>query len=678
MNKTKQLFFLLLILLTGAALRLHFFTGFIGSDDIGHCHAAYKLMTGDFNFTSLIHTAEAYFRFGVNIPTAVFFRIFGANEAAAILFPLFCSLGSILLMFYFTRMLADEYAGLFAAFLMALNPLDIIYSTILLPDVPLAFFQACSVFLFFAAHRQASYRNEKLYFFFSGLLLGYCWMIKETGFQIVILYGLCFLYQLFRKKLRKTYALIALGLLPIIFFEAFFVRLLTGQAFSRFTARMASQRYQIELAPLLYERFKFFDKLVFWVKKLLLSNILNVFLSFGVIAAVVYALKKRKKEDYFVVLWLLVLGLVFIFSIHVTYSFQPRRIIPLFFPAILLITTALFHLRFFSPKRTKYIILCLFILATLYPGAALVFGYKRDALSNTRQIKEFFDQRKWDKPVWVDLRTAKILYLFNQFKWNEAIYIYPDGAYLRPQQQKIPFDNIQDSFIVVDRGLINWQSRTELNIFPELIYDPPRHWRLEEVFIHPQSGKDAWIYYAGGLKNSFFEKKEISLPFSDFKGAPGVVLDNYSVFSYDKKAKFSCALVPDSADASQVISIDNVSGDEVWLISGKGRFSYAPSHYKASAYSIRPDTIYQIEADLKASSGIKSLEMHFFQYDSIKDKSVSNRYINPASDFKKFSLRIKTGHNTKEYRVGFRIRGKGTVTIKQIKIFEIMALPVKG
>jgi len=90
-------------------------------------------------------------RIGIIYATALSYSIFGVNDFSSVLFVLLTSLGSIILIFYFGKLLFDEKAGLMAAFLLSFFPLDIAYSTKLLTDLPSAFFMALGslVFIFF-------------------------------------------------------------------------------------------------------------------------------------------------------------------------------------------------------------------------------------------------------------------------------------------------------------------------------------------------------------------------------------------------------------------------------------------------------------------------------------------------------------------------------------------------
>ncbi|MDD5583476.1 MAG: glycosyltransferase family 39 protein [Candidatus Omnitrophica bacterium] len=677
---------LLLILAFAFFLRLFFFVGCIGSDDIVHSYSAYKIMLGDWSFREGIGNPIAALRLGMTLPVALLFTLFGISEVTSVLFPLLCSLSGILLIFYFGKILINEKVGFIAAFLLALEPNNIINATVLLPDLPLSFFQAVTVFLFLRADTSPKDKKTPFMFFISGLGIGYCWLVKETGLQIGILLALYVFYKIYTRSFKKEYWMILLGLSTIIITESFLFYTVSGTPFFRPASIMNSLNKYAARAQTIYVHVDFLDKIAVTLKKVISENSTFLFSVILFSVSSIYLLIKKKKNCYFLILWSFLIVMVLIGSFTKTYSYQPRRLLVLDFPVILIISIFLAELRIL---KNKFIIYGLMISLTI----GMLFGmlkapgklrYSRDTLHVTREIKKFIDTVK-DKDVYVDGRTAKNIYFLNKFIWKNNLKIYPSGGYLRPEQASVDLEKIENGYVALDLRIINWLARGQAfedstgAMFPEEVYNPPRNWQLVESIEHPHGSGDALIYYVGNSTDIFFEREDIPLPFSDSDGDKNAISDSYSVFSYQKDAQFSYSVTPEEDDSLRTISIEDVSGDEVWFILGKGKFSYAPSHYNIKDYTIEPNTLYQIEADLRSTPGIKSLEMYFFQYGSDgKKNNASYRYIDSTFKFKKFGLRIKTNSASREYRIGFKIRGKGGVFLRQIKIYKINAHDVRS
>ena len=107
-------FLLFLIVAFGLLLRLVFFSGMGTSDDLSYSSYSYNVDKG-INKDSTV-TLEV--RIGIIYATALSYSIFGVNDFSSVLFVLLTSLGSIILIFYFGKLLFDEKAGLMAAFLL--------------------------------------------------------------------------------------------------------------------------------------------------------------------------------------------------------------------------------------------------------------------------------------------------------------------------------------------------------------------------------------------------------------------------------------------------------------------------------------------------------------------------------------------------------------------------------
>ena len=81
---------LLLVVVLACAVRIVFFTGLFGSDDVVYVDRALAILHGEWSTTSKY---VGSLRYGINLPMAGFMAVFGPGEFTANLWALTCSLG---------------------------------------------------------------------------------------------------------------------------------------------------------------------------------------------------------------------------------------------------------------------------------------------------------------------------------------------------------------------------------------------------------------------------------------------------------------------------------------------------------------------------------------------------------------------------------------------------------
>ena len=197
----KTYHWLLLVLLFSVALRLIFFTGSAASDELAYYSYANDVVNNKFELLP-DHFSS---RIGLIYGQAFLYKIFGVNEFTSNLLPLIASSLGIILIFYTGKLLFNEKIGLLSASLLSFYPLDAIYSTRLLPDLPAAFFMALSAFFFLKAERLNQKKN--IFLLISGVALGVAYLIKELSLILILFFVL---YVLYTRKIDKNYAFIFL------------------------------------------------------------------------------------------------------------------------------------------------------------------------------------------------------------------------------------------------------------------------------------------------------------------------------------------------------------------------------------------------------------------------------------------------------------------------------------
>lgn len=161
------------ILLFSVCLRLVFFNGAFGSDDIVYLNRAMQISEG-------IWTAEPYngsLRYAFNIPAAVALALFGVGPVTANLWPIACSLLEITAVFVFCLRYWNLRMAVYAGLILATTSLHIAVATRIHADPVVSCFLTGAFVLFFLAERDRS----RLLYFLAGLSMGGVFWSKELA-----------------------------------------------------------------------------------------------------------------------------------------------------------------------------------------------------------------------------------------------------------------------------------------------------------------------------------------------------------------------------------------------------------------------------------------------------------------------------------------------------------------
>jgi len=100
----------------------------------------------------------------------------------AVIVPLFFSLGLVLCTFFLGKILFSARIGLYAALMMAVNPVAVMTSQYLLADDMLSFFVTLSAILFITGIK----RKQDWFILFGGVVCGMAVLVKQTGGYLLI------------------------------------------------------------------------------------------------------------------------------------------------------------------------------------------------------------------------------------------------------------------------------------------------------------------------------------------------------------------------------------------------------------------------------------------------------------------------------------------------------------
>ncbi len=177
-------YWLPIVMALALAIRLIYFGGIDGADDMSTAAYALNMARGIFD----LPVSHYGLRLGLTVPLGGIFAVFGVGEWQLALLPLLYSLLGIFLAYDIARRLGDDTAGLLAALVLALFPLDVLAATVYFPDVPLG----VSLALAFSLGLRAVASNRPYaWAVAAGLVWGFGYMVKiEAVFMGVVFLAL--------------------------------------------------------------------------------------------------------------------------------------------------------------------------------------------------------------------------------------------------------------------------------------------------------------------------------------------------------------------------------------------------------------------------------------------------------------------------------------------------------
>ncbi len=304
---------LLGILLLSAVLRLLFFQGMNGGDDLIYFMRASEIAHDVWKSSNYI----GELRYGTNIPIAAAISLFGPNLYSAALIPLICSLGEIAVVGVTAKSGWGQRAALCATFVLCCVPLHINTATNIHADPILSLTITAAFALFWAAER----RDKALIYFCAGLAAGYAYWVKEASVLFLLSFGL-YIIVVRRWSWRWLYS--GVGALLAFAANSTLMWIVSGHPFHVLTVMHSTVETQWTAAdransPFFYFKYLFFDIRHTWL------------LGYLAVIGVSYVFLRRGTMTYsqrafatYVLVWSA--GLLLAFSI-VPVSFSPIRFV---------------------------------------------------------------------------------------------------------------------------------------------------------------------------------------------------------------------------------------------------------------------------------------------------------------------------------------------------------------
>lgn len=356
-------------------------------------------------------------------------NIFGTNETSTLIFPFVFSIVNILLTYKITLLFSENNrVALFASFLMAFFPTDVIFSTIGFPDLINVFFINLGVYFLIKSYLQ----KKILWAYIGGFSFFLSMQFKENIYYTTILLIVLLVY--FLLKQRQLIPQVLIGLLFIVgnfLIEGFAYLLLRNDFFYRITITNINYNYSY------YDFFPYTAKKLSSSKnyfknlfdQLFLINTKSVFLRrfylfLPIVAAFQTYFSFKKKEHILLLFWFW--GTAFLL-IAFTTSFTEYKpldlsrswyIYPVLMPMVIL--SALFLNRFSKLIQNGLII--------IYLLGSLIMCFEYQSFfdkENLNHLKSFLRENP-SKLVYADHFTKYSVDLIREYNGNSNRILGPD------------------------------------------------------------------------------------------------------------------------------------------------------------------------------------------------------------------------------------------------------------
>jgi len=509
---SKSTLVLAVILAFALLLRVHYLIGLGFADDYGYVAIAHSIMQGKYVPTSNVFSL----RLMIVYPTAAFMSVLGVGDAGAAAFPLACSLAGIVLAYFFGKLFHSARAGLVAAALTAVYPLDAIYATRVMPDIPLMLFINASILLLFLAVgldtpavKQARKKFAKLFrikksnvqaalLFSSGVLLGAAYLAKAVAATTVVFIGPYLAYHVFfsKKVSWKTAAYFAAGLLLVAALESAYLHYAAQDAMLRVKTLQGSytkDRYQGDrLSDVLH-----YYPMLMLNRHHSFFRHLFAYIYYLVPPAILYLLFRKNKKALPLLAWLLI---IFAYLQVGSMSFTEYRIMEkherfltlIQLPSILLLSMALSDAKSLAGKVFALLVILL-LASTCLTELSEAFAWFDTPVRDFKNMKLVLDGLP-HKTVYADTDTERMLEYHYGFARNAEIRSFEHGVSAESQ--------LKDSYVILNGSMMTALDEHARGRVPEFMRDPPEGWTLvAEVdgrSVGPQAHYDPLIYQTPG------------------------------------------------------------------------------------------------------------------------------------------------------------------------------------
>jgi len=506
---------LVLILAVALGLRLRLFVGFLGSDDVGCWYMAHGISRGVWRPERFLFNPLVAVRYGFTAPAALFLGIFGSSEATVMIYPILMSLVGILAAWDCARRLTGSIWGAhFAALVVALASLDIHYSAVFLPDLPMVALSLLALWCVIVASQTSQQRRRGggLLLFCSGLLVALAVAHKIVALQVAGGLGLWGLSMIITRRFRWRLMLILAGFLAGSAAEhALFWGLYDDPSYRWKTIQTGSAQYRALMETKLVELPTVAQKMRTWgakFRKRLPS--FSLLLGATCILGLYYFIRSwRDTRIRLICFYIFALLIMRLAEFTRTFSYQPRRLLPFAGCGAILLAVALSRcrrVRLASLAGVAFLAAQAYLLATVDARTIRAEAVKH---APERWIANWARENAGlvgDKGLYVDHRTYRMIYAWWGFQDPGELGIYsftvrrqdllppsslasPDRAPERPlSDEGEPEQLPRGAFFFENCRVLNWLLPTNYAKPPfRFLRALPETWALQAIVENPRS-----------------------------------------------------------------------------------------------------------------------------------------------------------------------------------------------
>ena len=483
--KSRQFYpWIFVVLAVALILRLIFWVGPGQRDDVEYARTAHMILNSEFN---PIHGTVFSARTAICFPIAWSWRMFGLGCKTASLYFLGCGLLLVFLGGWLGEKLFGPIEGIIVALLLAFLPIDVVFSTQLMPDLALAAWLALSVSFLVAA----SIHGTLVLFFISGVALGVAALTKE--FSIASLMFLPFFAFFYGKRVQGN----CCGVKALICFGTgcSFVLLLQIAYFGNYGEPL--KFFHLILSNATSEKNAVADKLFYY--RLLFNlhtsawqNRWFGYFYYGVVLALLWLFFRRRKNTWIPLFWMVA---YFIFLQYIgpwitgrqSVEKAERFLIPLGVPASMLIAAAL------GPLFYRRDIKCylgggvLVILLISMVSTTILHAYPVEMLQIARwRNLAYLLERLPSAPIYASGDVRSRIEMYSDFRLNVHFVDF----------RRKDLRSIKDAWVVVDGDWGGWHDLQDRNILKSWILVA----QLEQILKTPRNYLSDYtpkIYWAG-------------------------------------------------------------------------------------------------------------------------------------------------------------------------------------
>ncbi len=488
------------ILAVGFLLRIICFAGISPNDDEQYAWLAHQMAHGEYQIGKYEGPPVWPLRVGLLVPVAVSFRVAGTTEFAALFFPFLYSMLSILFAFWAGRALLGQFAGLAAAAIQAVIPIDVRMASWLLPDAMAALWANVGVVVLWYGANQSLGSRKFLFSTCSGFAFGMSWLCKETIFYLFPFISMFLLWRLWRSKDNLIVLLASAGAFLFVYLGETAIYYL-AQNDLLFRLHETERNYEMTKSWFFTEGSDFGWKPgAYWsalVRRLIVDGPRTIlfnenfgFVTTAAILAVPYMLIHRVRTHMFLSLWFLSLVFMFNFGSSSLRAYQPivlfdRYLYPLLLPAILLTAwfiTFLFTRNPLAQLQRERIfwgsILSVMMLAASCWGT---YRYAKEGTNSPVQRSVVSIVGPQDT-IYSDSQTPMVL----NFLWR-----YPKITHFCNLRGLQPSQVPHGVYVLLDKKWASFVSDHYGDALPDIFLHVPDSWTIR------WTGRDGALYFVG-------------------------------------------------------------------------------------------------------------------------------------------------------------------------------------